>query len=88
MKYDMSEDEMKTTLENIRPSSRLLIRADAFHAPADVIPTRVHNASHSSMLCLVSMMLHVFSCVEICAIMSHMNHRFADPSLSKVRPER
>ena len=77
----MSEDEMKTTLENIRPSS-------LFHAPADAIPTRVHNASHSSMLCLVSMMLHVSSWVEICAMMSHMNHRFADPSLSKVRPER
>ncbi len=37
----MSEAEMKTTLENIRPSSRLLlVRAEAFHAPADLIPTR------------------------------------------------
>ena len=45
--------------------------------PTDLIPTCVHNASHSSMLCLVSMMLHVFSCVEICAMMSRMNHRFA-----------
>ncbi len=48
----------------VRPSSRLIVRAKAFHAPAaaDLIPTRVHSFLHSSMQCGVNMMLHAFTC--------------------------